>query len=75
MAVVLGLALGLFSAYYGGLFDDTAMRIMDVLVAIPPLLLAMIILATLGPSRLERDPGRGIPLHPNGRPRRAQRRA
>lgn len=52
MAVMLGLALGLFSAYYGGLFDDTAMRIMDVLVAIPPLLLAMIILATLGPSRL-----------------------
>ncbi len=52
MAVLLGLALGLCSAYYGGLLDDVAMRLVDVLLAIPPLLLAMIILATLGPSLL-----------------------
>ena len=52
VAVVLGLTLGLFSGYFGGLFDDIAMRLVDVLLAIPPLLLAMIILGTLGPSRV-----------------------
>lgn len=51
LAVLLGLALGLFSGYYGGVVDEIAMRLVDVLLAIPPLMLAMIILATLGPSR------------------------
>ena len=51
VAVLLGLGLGLLSGYYGGLLDEIAMRLVDVLLAIPPLLLAMIILGTLGPSR------------------------
>lgn len=51
VAVLLGLALGLFSGYFGGLVDEIAMRLVDVLLAVPPLMLAMIILATLGPSR------------------------
>lgn len=52
LAVFLGLALGLFSAYLGGLTDEIIMRFMDVLLSIPPLLLAMIILGTVGPSRV-----------------------
>lgn len=52
VAVLLGLTLGLLSGYYGGLFDEIAMRLVDVLLAVPPLLLAMIILGTLGPSRI-----------------------
>lgn len=52
VAVILGLTLGLFSGYFGGLFDETVMRLVDVLLAIPALLLAMIILATLGSSRI-----------------------
>lgn len=52
IAVFLGLSLGLFSGYFGGLIDDISMRLVDVLLAIPPLLLAMIILFTLGPSRM-----------------------
>lgn len=52
VAVLLGLTLGLFSGYLGGLFDEVAMRLVDVLLSIPPLLLAMIILSTLGPSRV-----------------------
>jgi peptide/nickel transport system permease protein len=52
VAVFLGLALGLFSGYYGSLFDEITMRLMDILLSIPPLLLAMIILGTVGPSRL-----------------------
>jgi peptide/nickel transport system permease protein len=52
LAVLSGLLLGLFSGYFGGLVDEIVMRAMDVLLSIPPLLLAMIILATVGPSRL-----------------------
>lgn len=52
LAVLLGLTLGLISGYVGGMLDDALMRLMDVLLSIPPLLLAMIILGTLGPSRL-----------------------
>jgi len=51
LAVLLGLTLGLLAGYYCGLIDDIAMRLVDVLLALPPLLLAMIILGSLGPSR------------------------
>ena len=52
LAVLAGLSIGLLSGYFGGITDETFMRLMDVLLAIPPLLLAMIILATIGPSRV-----------------------
>jgi peptide/nickel transport system permease protein len=51
LAVFFGLLLGLVSGYRGGLFDELIMRIMDVILSIPPLLLAMVILFSLGPSR------------------------
>ena len=51
-AVLLGLSIGLISAYEGGIVDETVMRLLDVLISIPPLMLAMVILAALGPSRL-----------------------
>lgn len=52
LAVLAGLSIGLLSGYAGSFTDEIFMRSMDVLLAIPPLLLAMIILATIGPSRL-----------------------
>ncbi len=52
LATICGLILGLLSGYFGGLFDEITMRLMDVLLSIPPLLLAMVILATVGPSRV-----------------------
>ncbi|MDA8216577.1 MAG: ABC transporter permease [Dehalococcoidales bacterium] len=52
IAVFIGLTLGLFSGYYGGLMDEVLMRLMDLLLAIPPLLLAMLLLAMVGPSTL-----------------------
>lgn len=52
LAVVFGLAIGLFSGYAGGLFDEIVMRLMDVIMAIPSLLLAMVVLFSLGPSRV-----------------------
>jgi peptide/nickel transport system permease protein len=51
MAVLLGLTLGLVSGYVGGLFDEIAMRLLDVLLSIPAFLLAMVILGSVGPSR------------------------
>ncbi len=52
LAVLLGLTLGLLAGYFGGAVDELVMRFVDVLLAIPPLLLAMIILFTLGSSRV-----------------------
>lgn len=51
VAVLLGLTLGMFAGYYGGLVDEITMRLVDVLFALPPLLLAMVILGSVGPSR------------------------
>lgn len=52
IAVLLGMTLGLFSGYRGGYLDEIIMRAMDVILSIPPLLLAMVILFSLGPSRV-----------------------
>ncbi len=51
LAVVIGTAFGLLSGYWGDLFDEVLMRLFDGLLAIPALLLALLLLGTLGPSR------------------------
>lgn len=50
LAGLLGISIGLFSGYSGGLWDEILMRILDIFLAFPPLLLALVILATMGPS-------------------------
>jgi peptide/nickel transport system permease protein len=52
IGVLMGLNVGLFSGYYGGLRDELIMRLLDVVVSLPPLMLAMVTLGTIGPSRL-----------------------
>ena len=49
IALLAGGALGLISAYYRGWVDRIIMRIMDVLFAFPVMLLAIGIIAVLGP--------------------------
>ncbi len=49
-ALLLGSGLGLIAAYYGGFLDRILMRVMDVLLAFPIILLAIGILAVLGPG-------------------------
>ena len=49
-AIVIGTVLGALSGYLGGLVDNTIMRIMDVLLAFPSLLLAIAIVTVLGPG-------------------------
>jgi peptide/nickel transport system permease protein len=49
-AVLVGTLLGMLSGYYGGLLDEVLMRITDVFIAFPGLVLAIAISAALGPS-------------------------
>lgn len=50
ISVVLGLALGLVSGYYCGTVDLLVMRLVDVMLAFPGILLALVIIAVLGPN-------------------------
>jgi len=50
IALVLGVLFGVVSGYVGGRVDGAIMRLMDVMLAFPYLLLAMIVVAILGPS-------------------------
>jgi ABC-type dipeptide/oligopeptide/nickel transport system permease subunit len=49
-AIIIGLSLGAFSGFFGGWTDNIIMRFMDVLLAFPSLLLAIAIVAVLGPG-------------------------
>lgn len=48
--VGIGCAIGLISGYRGGFADEALMRLVDILLALPGLLLALLILTSLGPS-------------------------
>ena len=47
---VLGMAIGLISGYFGGRVDDFFMRLADVQLAFPFILLAIAVIGVLGPS-------------------------
>ena len=47
-SLVTGGVIGIVAAYFGGLFEDIIMRLCDIIQAIPPMLLAIAILAALG---------------------------
>ncbi len=49
-AIVIGVTLGALSGYLGGWVDNVIMRVMDVLLAFPSLLLAIAIVTILGPG-------------------------
>jgi len=46
--IFIGGALGALAGYYGGKLDDAIMRVMDVIYAIPGVLLSMVIIASFG---------------------------
>ncbi|HEU0115203.1 MAG TPA: ABC transporter permease, partial [Thermomicrobiales bacterium] len=50
VALVVGVAAGLIAGYYGGAIDSITMRVIDVILAFPWLLLAIGIMAILGPG-------------------------
>jgi peptide/nickel transport system permease protein len=51
LAVLIGAPLGMYSGYRGGWLDELLMRFFDSLLSLPALLLALLLLGTLGPSR------------------------
>ncbi|NHW59083.1 ABC transporter permease subunit, partial [Escherichia coli] len=46
----LGIILGLAAGYFGGLVDIGIMRVVDIMLALPSLLLALVLVAIFGPS-------------------------
>jgi peptide/nickel transport system permease protein len=52
VASVAGTVIGLFAAWWGSIFDGILMRAMDVLLAFPAILLALLIVAIAGPGTL-----------------------
>jgi peptide/nickel transport system permease protein len=50
LAGVLGLVIGLIAGYFGGIRDQLLMRLADMQLAFPSILLAMVLVAVIGPS-------------------------
>jgi peptide/nickel transport system permease protein len=51
IAEITGALIGLFAGYIGGWVDDVIMRINDALISFPAILLYLLIIAALGPSK------------------------
>ncbi|GAA2871121.1 ABC transporter permease [Microbacterium arabinogalactanolyticum] len=49
-ALVIGTIIGALAGYFGGWIDETLMRITDLFMAFPTVILAMVVAASLGPS-------------------------
>lgn len=50
IAVVIGTTVGVIAGYVGGKTDIVLMRLVDVMLALPPLLVALVVAVALGPS-------------------------
>jgi peptide/nickel transport system permease protein len=50
IAVAIGLPIGMLTGFIGGTFDSVFMRLFDILFALPTILLAIALVAYLGPS-------------------------
>ncbi len=50
LSVLIGTVLGLTAGYFRGIFEIAVMRLMDIILTLPSLLLAIVIVAILGPG-------------------------
>jgi dipeptide transport system permease protein len=50
LSLAVGLVLGLVAGFFGGVVDMAIMRLLDIMLALPSLLLAIVIVAILGPG-------------------------
>ncbi len=50
VSAIIGVILGSLAGYWGGLVDELLMRLIDILLAFPGILLAIALMAVLGPS-------------------------
>lgn len=65
LAAIGGVSVGLIAGYYRGAVDTVIMRIMDVILAFPSLLLALVMVAILGPGLLNAMIAIAIVLQPH----------
>jgi peptide/nickel transport system permease protein len=64
IATLLGVSMGLIAGYFGGIADALVMRAVDVMLAFPGILLALVIVAVLGPDLLNAMIAVGISAAP-----------
>jgi len=64
IGIAVGTPLGMISAYYGGLVDTFIMRLTDVFLAFPLLLLAIALVAAIGPGQDSAFLALGIAIWP-----------
>lgn len=50
LSLIFGVIFGLMAGYLGGVVDATIMRLVDIMLALPSLLLALVLVAIFGPS-------------------------
>jgi dipeptide transport system permease protein len=50
LALISGILVGLLAGYFGGWVDALIMRVMDIILAFPSLLLALVLVAIIGPG-------------------------
>ena len=50
LALLSGILVGLLAGYFGGWIDAAIMRVMDIILAFPSLLLALVLVAIIGPG-------------------------
>ncbi|MGH7389735.1 MAG: ABC transporter permease [Candidatus Rokuibacteriota bacterium] len=65
MGFVLGVPLGIMSGFLGGATETLVMRLTDMLLAFPTLLLALLIVAAMGGSLVNEIMAIGVALTPN----------
>ena len=64
ISLVLGVALGIVAGYFGGWADKAIMRLIDIMLAFPYILLTIVIVAVLGPSLINAMVAIGISQMP-----------
>ena len=65
LGCLIGVAIGLMSGYFGGWFDLITQRIIDIMQALPLLVMALVMAASLGPSLQNTIIAISIPLVPH----------
>jgi peptide/nickel transport system permease protein len=50
LAIIVGTSLGAIAGYVGGMVDNVIMRLMDIMLAFPTILLALVIVIIIGPG-------------------------
>ncbi len=65
LSLIAGSFIGIVAGYYGGWFDKTLMTLMDMLMAFPSILLALVMVASLGTGAINTIIALAVAMTPN----------